>query len=181
MTKTCLSILLVLSAVPSLAQTSYQQIGNTIFSSDGTSYQSIGNTTFGSDGSSYQHIGNTTFGNDGHSYQQIGDMTFGSDGSSAQRIGNTTFINDGRGNTQSCQQIGSTTFCNRPIERGSRWIAIIGHPFGVNLAIAVLTVLLCADLAHGNRFASFPGLGAGQGLRSQHLRALRQGAMSEQT
>ncbi len=55
MTKTCLSILLVLSAVPSLAQTSYQQIGNTIFSSDGTSYQSIGNTTFGSDGSSYQH------------------------------------------------------------------------------------------------------------------------------
>lgn len=52
MTKACISILLALSAMPLLAQTSYQRIGNTTYSSNDTSYQSIGNTTFGSDGSS---------------------------------------------------------------------------------------------------------------------------------
>ncbi len=98
MTKSITAILLALSATPVLAQTSYQQIGNTtFFSSDGTSYQRIGNTTLDSDGSSYQNIGNNTFG---------------SDGSSAQRIGNSTFIQDGRGNSRTCQPIGSSTFCN---------------------------------------------------------------------
>ena len=87
---------------------SYNQIGNTVFGSDGSTYQRIGNTVFGNDGSTYQKIGNTTFSNDGESYQDIGNTTFGSDGSTYQQIGNTTFGSDGT----TCQKIGSTTFCN---------------------------------------------------------------------
>ena len=55
--------LLILLTTATLSAQTYQQIGNTIYGSDGVSYQKIGNTTYGSDGSTYQRIGNTIYGN----------------------------------------------------------------------------------------------------------------------
>jgi hypothetical protein len=99
-----------ISSVGAHAQTTYQRIGNTTFSSDGRTYNHIGNTTMGSDGSSYNRIGSTTYSNDGRNYNQIGNTTFGSDGTTANRIGNSTFIN-GPSGSRTCNTIGSTTFC----------------------------------------------------------------------
>lgn len=100
-------------AFPSLshAQTSYHRIGSTIVTNDGRAFNQIGNSVYGSDGSSYNRIGNTTITNDGRSYQQIGNTTVGSDGSTAHRIGDTTIINGPRGTT-TCHTIGSTVVCN---------------------------------------------------------------------
>lgn len=43
--------------------TSYRQIGNMVYSSDGTTYQQIGNAVYGSDGSVCRAIGNTVYCN----------------------------------------------------------------------------------------------------------------------
>ena len=59
----------------------------------GSSYTQVGNTTYGSDGSSYTQVGNTTYGSDGDSYTQVGNTTYGSDGSSCTQVGNTTYVN----------------------------------------------------------------------------------------
>lgn len=91
--------------------TTYTQIGNTVFGSDGTTYTTIGNTTFGSNGTSYNTIGNTTFGSNGTSYNTIGNTTFGSNGTTAQTIGNSTFINGPSGQSV-CITIGTTVFCD---------------------------------------------------------------------
>ena len=92
-----------LFATVASAQTTYQQIGNITYGSDGRTYQQIGNITYGSDGTTQQQIGNTTYGSDGRTHQQIGNTTYGSDGRSYQQIGNTTYGSDGR----SCQRIGN--------------------------------------------------------------------------
>ena len=104
------ALLVLASAVH--AQTTFTQIGDTTFGSDGKTYQQIGNTTFGSDGSTYQRIGNTTFGSDGSTYQQSGNTGFGSNGVTTQRIGNTTFIQQPSGQQRTCQKIGTQIFCN---------------------------------------------------------------------
>jgi hypothetical protein len=94
------------------AQTTYQRIGSTTYSSYGQTYQQIGSTTYGSDGSTYNRIGNTTYSNDGTSYQRQGNTTYGSDGSTAQRIGNFTTITAPGAVSATCQKIGIQTFCN---------------------------------------------------------------------
>jgi hypothetical protein len=43
--------------------TTYQQIGNTVYSSDGTTYQQIGNAVYSSDGTVCRAIGNTVYCN----------------------------------------------------------------------------------------------------------------------
>jgi hypothetical protein len=97
---------------PLAPSTSYNQIGQTIFSSDGRTYQQIGSSLLGSDGSSYQRIGSQILTNTGTSYSQIGKSSFGSDGSSATTIGNTIFITDPKGKSSTCSRIGGSTFCN---------------------------------------------------------------------
>jgi hypothetical protein len=72
----CLLVFGVVATSSVLAQTSYQQIGNTTYGSNGTSYQQIGNTTYGSNGTSYQQIGNTTYGSNGKSCTKVGSTTF---------------------------------------------------------------------------------------------------------
>ena len=88
MTKTSLSILLALSAVPSLAQTSYT---NPEKSSDVACF---GLPCFVKAKRTSPEFVKTSW--DPYC-QQIGNTTFGSEGSSTQRIGKTTFINDGGG------------------------------------------------------------------------------------
>lgn len=86
MTKTSLSILLALSAVPSLAQTSYT---NPEKSSDVACF---GLPCFVKAKRTSPEFVKTSW--DPYC-QQIGNTTFGSEGSSAQRIGKATFISDG--------------------------------------------------------------------------------------
>lgn len=82
---------------------------NTYGTSNGTTtYQQIGNSTFGSDGTNSQRIGNTNFNSDGSRSTQIGNTQFNSDGSSGQRIGNSYFGSDGT----RCNIIGNQTICN---------------------------------------------------------------------
>ena len=94
------------------AQTTYQGVGNTIYTNQNRSYQQIANTTYGSDGSTYNRIGNTTYGNEGTTYQRYGSTTYGSDGTSAQQIGSTIYINLPGGRKTTCQRIGHQTICN---------------------------------------------------------------------
>ncbi len=89
------------------------QTGNTNRISNGpTTYNQVGNTTYGSDGSIANRNGNTTTTNDGRSYNQIGTSTYGSDGSTGNRVGNTTFVQTPSGQQRTCQTIGTTTICN---------------------------------------------------------------------
>ena len=85
--------------------------------------------SFGVSAETYQQLGDTVYGSDGTTYQQLGDTTFGSDGSMMQQQGNTTYITRGnrlRSRDSSddyyqqqyqrpqttCQRLGNTTFCN---------------------------------------------------------------------
>lgn len=43
--------------------TTYQRIGNTVYSSNGTSYQKVGNTVYGSDGTQCRKVGTTVYCN----------------------------------------------------------------------------------------------------------------------
>jgi len=83
---------------------SYTQIGNTVWGSDGSSYTKIGNTVWGTEGT-YTKIGNTTWGPNGNS-TQIGNTLWGSDGTNYTKIGNTTWGSDGSSYTR----IGNTTW-----------------------------------------------------------------------
>jgi hypothetical protein len=39
----------------------------------------------------YTQVGDTTYGSNGSTYTQVGNTTYGSDGSIANRVGNTTY------------------------------------------------------------------------------------------
>ncbi len=45
------------------APTTYNRIGNTVYSSNGTTYQQIGNAVYGSDGTQCRQIGTTVYCN----------------------------------------------------------------------------------------------------------------------
>lgn len=78
---------------------SYTQIGNTVWGSDGSSYTKIGNTVWGAEGA-YTKIGNTTWGPNGSNSTQIGNTLWGSDGTNYTQIGNTTWGSDGSSYTR---------------------------------------------------------------------------------
>ncbi|GAA0753680.1 hypothetical protein [Acinetobacter baumannii] len=86
-----------------------------------TSYNNIGNNTYGSDGSSYRSNGNYTYGtspnNLGESYRRSGNTTYGTGydnrGYSSTRISpNSSVTRDQDGNIGTCINIGNTVTCN---------------------------------------------------------------------
>ena len=76
-----------------------------------TTYTQISNNIFGSDGTRAYQNGNSTVTTDGRSYYRSGNNTVGSDGSTATTIGGSTFIRNGDGTTRTCSSVGSSSFC----------------------------------------------------------------------
>lgn len=76
-----------------------------------TTYTQIGNSIFGSDGTRAQQIGDSTVTTDGRSYYRSGNNTFGSDGSTATTIDGNTIIRNADGTTRKCSSVGSSSFC----------------------------------------------------------------------
>ncbi len=71
---------------------SYNQVGNRLYGSDGTSYSQLGNTTMGNNGTIYHSVGNQTYGSDGTSYNHVGNFTYGSNGTTCYHTGGTMTI-----------------------------------------------------------------------------------------
>lgn len=91
-----------------VAQTGYNQIGNTTVFNNGVTANQIGNTTVFSNGVTANKIGNTTVYSNGITANQVGDTTVFSNGVTANQVGNTTLYSNGK----VCNKIGTTTVCN---------------------------------------------------------------------
>lgn len=73
-----------------------------------SNYNQIGDTLYGSDGSSYRQLDNTMMGNNGTSYNTNGTFSYGSDGTTYIRNDNALYGNNGT----NCIQIGSSWSCS---------------------------------------------------------------------
>jgi hypothetical protein len=58
-----------------------------------TTYNQVGNSIYGSDGSSYNTVGNTTYDNHGNSWNKVGNTIYGSDGTTCNKVGNSLYCN----------------------------------------------------------------------------------------
>lgn len=77
-----------------------------------TTYNNIGNFTYGSDGSSYYNSGDNSYGSNGYSYHQTNESNgYDSNGSTYQRIGDYIYINKPDGTRTVCYVSSVGTQC----------------------------------------------------------------------
>jgi len=122
------------------------KVGNTYYTNDGTRYSRIRNTIYGSDGSRISKVGNTYYSNNGTRYSQIGNTIYGSDGSRMTTIGNTTYANNNRYSKSASYQSAIKVPTQQPQFPSNYYDSSSGSDDGAAIAAAAVAVVAIGAL-----------------------------------